>query len=184
MSIEKVGIVGGGQMGGGIAEVCAKSGYETVVREVEQEFLDKGMARIGKSLDRALSKEKIDQETRDATWKRLSGTTELSDLAGCDVVIEAIVENLEAKRSTFAELDGIVGPEAIFASNTSSLTITDIALGSGATTVALGADTLFSLLFNDELGPLTLSVTAVDPDAPTSGTARTSTRRPNRSLLP
>jgi 3-hydroxybutyryl-CoA dehydrogenase len=126
MEIKKVGVLGCGLMGAGIAEVCAKSGYQTVVREVEQEFLDKGMARVAKSLDRALAKQKIDQETRDAAWERLTGTTELADLADCDVVIEAIVENLDAKRSTFAELDGIVGPETIFASNTSSLTITDI----------------------------------------------------------
>jgi 3-hydroxybutyryl-CoA dehydrogenase len=126
MEIKKVGVLGCGLMGAGIAEVCAKSGYETVVREVKQEFLDKGMGRIGKSLDRALSKGKIDQEARDETWGRLSGTVDLGDLAECDVVIEAIVENLEAKRTTFSELDGIVGPETLFASNTSSLTITDI----------------------------------------------------------
>jgi 3-hydroxybutyryl-CoA dehydrogenase len=126
MEIKKVGVLGCGLMGAGIAEICAKAGYETVVREVEEGFLEKGMGRISASLDRAVAKQKIDQEARDATWQRLSGTTQLADLSDCDVVIEAIVENLEAKRTTFGELDGIVGPNTIFASNTSSLTITDI----------------------------------------------------------
>ena len=126
MRIEKVGVLGCGLMGAGIAEVCVKSGYPTVVLEVEQSFLDQGMARVSASLDRAVAKQKLDQEARDVAWDRLSGTTELSDLAGCDIVIEAIIENLEAKRTAFAELDAIVGPETVFASNTSSLTITDI----------------------------------------------------------
>lgn len=126
MRIEKVGVLGCGLMGAGIAEVCVKSGYPTVVLEVEQSFLDQGMARVSASLDRAVAKQKLDQEARDVAWDRLSGTTEFSDLAGCDIVIEAIIENLEAKRTAFAELDAIVGPETVFASNTSSLTITDI----------------------------------------------------------
>lgn len=126
MTIERVGVLGCGLMGAGIAEVCAKAGYQTIVREVEQSLLDRGMERLGKSLDRAVARQKLDRDGRDAAWARLSGTTELSDLADCDLVIEAIVENLEAKRSTFGELDGLVGPACIFASNTSSLTITDI----------------------------------------------------------
>lgn len=126
MRIKKVGVLGCGLMGAGIAEVCAKSGYQTVVREVEEGLLKKGMARVSASLDRAVTKQKLDQEARDAAWDRLSGTTELVGLAECDVVIEAIVENLEAKRTTFAELDSLVGSDTVFASNTSSLTITDI----------------------------------------------------------
>lgn len=128
MSIEKVGVMGCGLMGSGIAEVAARSGRETVVREVSQEFLEKGLARISKSLARAVDKGKMSSEDRDATLARIQGTTELADLADCDLVVEAIVENLEEKCRTFAALDELAKESAIFASNTSSLTITQIAM--------------------------------------------------------
>ncbi len=127
MDIHKVGVVGCGLMGSGIAEVTAKSGFEVVVREMDGALLEKGEARIRKSLDRAVAKEKLTAEDRDAAWARLSFTTEVSDLAGCDLVIEAIVEDLEAKNALFGELDGLCPEGTIFASNTSSLTVTDMA---------------------------------------------------------
>ena len=127
MDISKVGVVGCGLMGGGIAEVAAKSGFDVTVCEVTDEFLEKGEARIRKSMERAVQKEKLTAEDRDAALQRLSFTTDVSDLQDCDIVIEAIVEELEAKNALFGELDGLCGSGTIFASNTSSLTITDLA---------------------------------------------------------
>ena len=127
MNISKVGVVGCGLMGSGIAEIAAKSGFEVRVREVNDDFLAAGQKRIRKSMDRAVEKEKLTAEERDAAWARLSFTTRVSDLADCDLVIEAIVEELEAKNELFGELDGLCGEGTIFASNTSSLTITDMA---------------------------------------------------------
>jgi 3-hydroxybutyryl-CoA dehydrogenase len=128
MTIKKVGVLGCGLMGSGIAEVAARAGLETVVREVEQGFLDKGLARIQSSLGKAVDKGKLAAEDRDATLARLHGTTGFDELADCDLVVEAIVENVEEKRRTFAALDAAVKPEGIFASNTSSLTITQLAM--------------------------------------------------------
>lgn len=127
MDISKVGVVGCGLMGSGIAEVAAKSGFDVRVREVNDDFLEAGRKRIRKSLDRAVEKEKLSAEDRDAAWDRLSFTTEVSDLADCDIVIEAIVEELEAKNALFGALDELCGEGTIFASNTSSLAITDMA---------------------------------------------------------
>jgi 3-hydroxybutyryl-CoA dehydrogenase len=128
MTIRKVGVLGCGLMGSGIAEISARAGYETVVREVEQGFLDKGLERIRGSLGRAVDKGKLAAAERDETLSRLHGTTDFAALADCDLVVEAIVEQLEEKRRTFEALDRAVQPEAIFASNTSSLTITQIAM--------------------------------------------------------
>jgi 3-hydroxybutyryl-CoA dehydrogenase len=127
LDISKVGVIGCGLMGSGIAEVAAKSGFDVTVREINEELLEKGKARISRSMDKAVEKEKLSAEDRDAASARLSFTTEVSDLAGCDLVIEAIVENLEAKNELFVQLDGLCGEGTIFASNTSSLTITDMA---------------------------------------------------------
>jgi 3-hydroxybutyryl-CoA dehydrogenase len=138
MSIEKVGVLGCGLMGAGIAEVCARAGLPTVVREVEQGYLDKGLARIQKSLGRAVEKGKLSPEDRDAALGNLRGTLELADLADCDLVIEAIVENLEEKCRTFSALDAAVQEQAVFASNTSSLTITEIAMATKRTERFLG----------------------------------------------
>jgi 3-hydroxybutyryl-CoA dehydrogenase len=138
MSIEKVGVLGCGLMGAGIAEVCARAGLPTVVREVEQGYLDKGLARIQKSLGRAVEKRKLSPEDRDAALGNLRGTLELADLADCDLVIEAIVENLEEKCRTFSALDAAVQEQAVFASNTSSLTITEIAMATKRTERFLG----------------------------------------------
>ncbi|MGY8797486.1 MAG: 3-hydroxyacyl-CoA dehydrogenase family protein [Longimicrobiales bacterium] len=127
MDISKVGVVGCGLMGSGIAEIAAKSGFDVVVREMNDELLQKGQVRIQKSMDRAVKKEKLTAADRDAAGARLSYTTNVSDLAECDIIIEAIVEELDAKNALFGELDGICGDNTIFASNTSSLTITDMA---------------------------------------------------------
>ena len=124
--IKTVGVLGAGLMGSGIAEVAAKAGYRTIVREVSEELSRKGRARIEASLARAVEKGKLDGADREAAKARLSETTRLEDLADCDIVIEAIVENLETKNETFAALDRVCKPETIFCSNTSSLTITEM----------------------------------------------------------
>jgi len=128
MRIKTVGVLGCGLMGAGIAEVCAKSGYDTIVRELSESLLEKGLERIHRSLDKAVEKGKLEEEEREKALGRLTGTIALADLAECDVVIEAIVENLEEKRKTFETLDSEVQRTAIFASNTSSLTITQLAV--------------------------------------------------------
>jgi 3-hydroxybutyryl-CoA dehydrogenase len=128
MEIRKVGVLGCGLMGSGIAQTAAQAGYETVVREVEQKFLDKGLAGIDKSLSKFVEKGKLQAADKDACMGRLKGTTSLEDLADCDIVIEAIIENADVKRETYAQLDRIVKKDAIFASNTSSLTITELSM--------------------------------------------------------
>jgi 3-hydroxybutyryl-CoA dehydrogenase len=125
--IKKVGVLGCGLMGSGIAQVAAAAGYDTVVRDVAKEFLDRGRAGIEKSLAKFVEKGKLDAAARDATLKRLTFTTTVADLKGVDVVIEAITEDLALKNALFNELDGLCGPATIFASNTSSLTIAEMA---------------------------------------------------------
>jgi len=126
MKITRVGVLGGGLMGSGIAEVCAKSGYETVVREVSDELAAKGVGRIESSLAKAVDRGKLAAVDRDVARGRLSATTKVEDLAACDLIIEAVVENLEAKKALFRELDGLCPETTIFCSNTSSLTITEL----------------------------------------------------------
>ncbi len=133
MTIKKVGVLGCGLMGAGIAEVCAKAGHTTVIREVDESFLERGMQRIERSLGKAVDKGKLDAEQRDAALSRISGTTELEPLADCDLVVEAIIERLEEKVETFAALDKTVQGQALFASNTSSLTITQLAMATNRT---------------------------------------------------
>jgi 3-hydroxybutyryl-CoA dehydrogenase len=128
MAIKKVGVLGCGLMGAGIAQVAAQAGYDVVVREVEQKFLDKGLGGIQKSLGKFVEKGKMQQADMDACVSRLKGTTSLEDLADCDIIIEAIIENAQLKKDTYAQLDKIVKPEALFASNTSSLTITELSM--------------------------------------------------------
>jgi 3-hydroxybutyryl-CoA dehydrogenase len=128
MQIKKVGVLGCGLMGSGIAQVAAQAGFETVVTEVEQKFLDKGMSGIDRSLGKFVEKGKLSQADKDACMKRLTASTSLKDLADCDIVIEAITENAQVKKETYAALDSIVKKEAIFASNTSSLTITELSM--------------------------------------------------------
>ena len=126
MTIRKVGVVGCGLMGSGIAQISAQAGFPTVVREVSKELLDKGLRSIHKFLKSGVEKGKLAQADMDKTLANLTGTTELRDLADCDLVVEAIVENIAAKRELFSSLDKLARPDAIFASNTSSLSITEI----------------------------------------------------------
>ena len=127
MSIQSVGVLGCGLMGAGIAQVCAQSGYRTVVREVNQAVLDKGLGRVRRFLEEGVQKGKVTPETRDSTLANLSGTTAVDALAGCDLVIEAIVENREAKRQAYAAVEAVVGDDTLIVSNTSSLCITELA---------------------------------------------------------
>ena len=127
MQIRKVGVVGLGTMGAGIAQVSAQAGFETIGREVSVELCERARGTIEHYLGRAVEKGKMTAEERDAALGRLTFTTELADLADCDLVIEAIVEELEPKREAFAELDRITRPEAILASNTSAIPIHEIA---------------------------------------------------------
>jgi len=127
LKINKVGVAGCGLMGSGIAEVSAKAGFDVVVREIDDGALAGGRKRISGSLDRAVSKGKLDAAARDEALARLTFTTSLDDLAECDLVVEAIIESLDAKKELFGYLDGICGKDTIFASNTSSLTVTDMA---------------------------------------------------------
>ncbi len=128
MKIKKVGVLGCGLMGSGIAEVAARSGYATVIREVSEELLGKGKDRIQRSLDKAVDRGKLEAAERDAVAGRITGVVDLDELQDCDLVIEAIVENLDEKRKTFEALDETVKKSAIFASNTSSLTLTQLAM--------------------------------------------------------
>ena len=127
MAIAKVGVVGCGMMGSGIAQVCATAGFETVVREVGQEIVAKGMAGIEKNLGRLVERRTITAATKEEIRGRLTGTTALEDLKECDLIVEAIIEQLPAKKELFSALDTICPASTIFASNTSSLTITEIA---------------------------------------------------------
>ncbi len=126
MAIEKVGVLGCGLMGAGIAQTAAAAGFGTVVREVNEDLLNKGLAAIDKSLDRFVKKGSISEDQKAEIQGRLSGTTKLEDLADCDIVIEAVTENLDVKSEIYGALDKFVKPGAIFASNTSSLVITEM----------------------------------------------------------
>ncbi len=125
--IKRVGVLGCGLMGSGIAQVAATAGYETIVRDVSQQVWDKARAGIERSLAKFVEKGKLAAGDRDATLKRLRFTTTTADLKGCDIVVEAVTEDLELKNSLWRELDALTGPSAIFASNTSSLTIAAMA---------------------------------------------------------
>ena len=127
MEIRTVGVVGLGTMGAGIAQVCVQAGVDTVGREVSDELAERGRATIERYLARGVEKERLSPEDMDAALTRLRSTTRLDDLAGCDLVIEAIIEQIDAKMELFATLDGIVAPEAILATNTSALSVTEIA---------------------------------------------------------
>ncbi len=126
MAIRKIGVVGCGLMDGGVAQTCAQSGYETVVLEVNQQLLDKGIQRIHGAWDTLASKGKLGQGQVDEYRARLHGTLEMADFANCDLVIEAVLENMEEKLRLFPALDHIVKPEALLLTNTSSLNVTQM----------------------------------------------------------
>ena len=127
MAIGSVGVVGFGLMGSGIAQVCAQAGLRTIIREVAPELLEKGFARVEGSLARVVKAGKLTEGDAKAARDRMRGTTALADLADCDLIIEAVVERIEAKKEVFGELDRLCPATTIFASNTSSLTIVEMA---------------------------------------------------------
>ncbi len=127
MEIKKVGVVGCGTMGSGIAQVCAQSGYQVVVSEINDELLDKGLASINTFLTKGIERGKVTQEEKASALSRIKGTTNIKDFGDCDLVIEAAIENMDVKRKMFAELDKICPKHTILATNTSSLSVTDVA---------------------------------------------------------
>ena len=127
MQIKTVGVLGCGLMGSGIAQVCAAAGYKTIVRELDESLLDKGLGRIKKFLDDGVAKGKVAAAARDTTLGNLSGETAVAALKDCDLIIEAIIESLDEKRATYAAIEPVVSDHAIFLSNTSSLCITELA---------------------------------------------------------
>jgi 3-hydroxybutyryl-CoA dehydrogenase len=136
--IKKVGVLGGGLMGSGIAQVSAAAGFPTIVREVSEALCTKSRQAIEKTLAKGIERGKVTEAERDATLKNLRFVTELKELADSDLLIEAVVEDLEVKNTLWSQLDKIVGPDAIFASNTSSLTIIAMATASGRPDRLLG----------------------------------------------
>jgi enoyl-CoA hydratase/3-hydroxyacyl-CoA dehydrogenase len=148
-------------MGAGIAQVAAQAGYETIVRELNDELLEKGLDRISAFLDKGVAKKKLTQAKRDAAWGCIRGTTDLADLADCDLVIEVIFENMEAKQELFRELDGISHEDAIFASNTSSLSIAEMATATGRPEKVAGLHYFYPSVIN-----LLLEVVVAEQTAP------------------
>jgi len=138
MEIKQIGVVGCGQMGSGIAQVSAQSGYQVTVSEVNEELLNKGLAAINSSLTKAVEREKITPEDKEATISRIKGTTSMNDFGNCDLVIEAAIENLELKKKIFAELDSICPKHTILATNTSCLSIIKMAMATGRPDKVLG----------------------------------------------
>jgi len=128
MEIKKVGVVGCGTMGAGIAQLCAQSGYQVVVSDINEEFLNKGLAFIEKTLARLVEKQKISPQDKEAVISRIKGTTKTKDFADCDLMIEVALENLDLKKKIFAELDAVCPKDAILATNTSCLSIIDMAV--------------------------------------------------------
>jgi len=125
--IEKIGVVGAGTMGHGIAQVVAQSGFEVLIRDIEERLLESAVGSIDSSLERSVEKEKISEEQKKNILDRINTTLNLEDLEGCDVIIEAVVEDVEIKKEVFSDLDEICGPETILTSNTSTIPITELA---------------------------------------------------------
>lgn len=138
MEIRKIGVVGCGSMGAGIVQLSAQSGYEVVVREVNSDLLNKGLGGIKKVLAKSVEKGKMNPEEMGKTLARVKGTTDMKDFSECDLVIEAVVENMGLKKEVFAELDKICPPHALLGSNTSCLSIVDIAMATSRPDKVLG----------------------------------------------
>jgi len=136
--MKKIGVLGTGTMGAGIIQVLAQNGYEVVMRARRESSIEKGMAAVNKNLDKMVAKEKITAEEKEAIMGRISGSTDINIIADADLVIEAATEDMEAKKALFAELNGICKPETIIATNTSSLSITEIAAASGRPDKVIG----------------------------------------------
>jgi 3-hydroxybutyryl-CoA dehydrogenase len=138
MEIKTIGIIGAGQMGGGIAQVAAASGFQVIINDVAQDFLDKGLTIIGKNLDRLVQKERMTEAGKKETLARIKGTLQLKDLAGVDFIVEAVTEDEQIKLAIFKKLDGICRPGVIIASNTSSIPITRIASATKRPDIVIG----------------------------------------------
>jgi 3-hydroxybutyryl-CoA dehydrogenase len=138
MEIKKVGVVGCGAMGAGITQVCAQSGYPVVVSEINDELLSRGLQSIEKTLAKLVEKQKISPQDKDATISRIKGTTKTKDFADCDLIIEAAIENMELKKKIFAELDAVCPKHAILGTNTSCLSIIDMAMATKRAEKVLG----------------------------------------------
>ena len=138
MEVKKIGVVGCGLMGSGIAEVCARSGYSTIALEVNQQFLDKGMNSIKASLEKAASKGKMSAQDKDAALARLKGTINAEDFKDVDLVLEAVIENMDEKKRIMSTMDKICPPHAILASNTSCLSILQMAMATKRPTQVIG----------------------------------------------
>ena len=138
MDIKKVGVIGCGVMGNGIVIVCAQAGYQVVVLEINEELLNKGLGIINSLLSKSVEKQKMTQQDKDAAMARIKGTTSIKDFADCDLVIEAAVENMDLKKQLFAELDKIIPKHAILATNTSCLSIIDMAMATTRPDKVLG----------------------------------------------
>ncbi len=138
MAIETVGVIGCGLMGSGITQVCAQAGYRTLVREATDDLVSGGIGRIDGILSRNVSKGRMTENEKTAVLGRITGTTDFDDLASCDLVIEAVTENLETKQEVFRIVDGIAQPDAILASNTSSISITELAAATDRPQQVLG----------------------------------------------
>ena len=138
MEIKKVGVVGCGAMGGGIAQICAQSGYQVVVSEINEELLKRGLQSIEKTLAKLVEKQKISPQDKDATISRIKGTTKTGDFSDCDLMIEAAIENMGLKKKIFAELDAVCPKHAILGTNTSCLSIIDMAVATKRPEKVLG----------------------------------------------
>ena len=136
--MEKIFVLGAGTMGSGIAQAFAQKGYEVIVRDIKDEFVDRGLSNIRKGLEKRVARGKMTEEDKDAILSKISGTTDMNLAADCDLVVEAAVENMKIKQSIFAELDKICKPETVLASNTSSLSITEVAVATGRPDKVIG----------------------------------------------
>ncbi|GKX64829.1 3-hydroxybutyryl-CoA dehydrogenase [Inconstantimicrobium mannanitabidum] len=136
--MEKIFVLGAGTMGAGIVQAFAQKGYEVIVRDIKEEFVDRGIAGINKGLSKQVEKGRMTEEDKEAILSRISGTTDMNLAADCDLVVEAAIENMKIKREIFAELDKICKPETILASNTSSLSITEVATATGRPDKVIG----------------------------------------------
>ena len=135
---DTIGVVGAGNMGNGIAQVAAMAGYDVVMRDIEQEYVDNGLESIEYSLDRLVSRDAIDESTAEQTLQRITGTTDLPDLARADLVVEAVLEEMAVKREVFEELDTIMDDDVVLATNTSTLSITSIAAATDRPELVVG----------------------------------------------
>ena len=138
MEIKTFGVIGAGQMGAGIAQVAAQVGFDVIMRDIEQHFVDGGMAKIEKGLGKQVAKDRMEQEEMDAVLGRIRGTVDVAPLADADFVVEAAIENVDLKKQIFKELDELCRPEVVLATNTSSISITEIGAATGRPDKVIG----------------------------------------------